>query len=78
MGTVIGVIIGVALAIVLRDYVHVGLPKDVYYIDRLPVVLSIKDIFIICGASILISILTTIYPSFRASRLDPIEAIRYE
>jgi len=78
MGTVIGVIIGVALAIVLRDYVHIGLPKDVYYIDRLPVVLSIKDIFIICGASILISILATIYPSFRASRLDPIEAIRYE
>jgi lipoprotein-releasing system permease protein len=78
LGTVIGVIIGVALAIVLRDYVHIGLPKDVYYIDRLPVVLSVRDILIISGASVLISILATIYPSFRASRLDPVEAIRYE
>jgi len=78
MGTVIGVVTGVAFAIILRDYVHIGLPKDVYYIDRLPVVLSVRDILIISGASVLISILATIYPSFRASRLDPVEAIRYE
>ncbi|MGQ9706174.1 MAG: lipoprotein-releasing ABC transporter permease subunit [bacterium] len=77
-GTLLGAVIGIILSLVLRDYVRIGLPKDVYYIDRLPIVLSMGDIFLVCSASILISILATIYPSLRASRLDPVEAIRYE
>ncbi|HEC80559.1 MAG TPA: FtsX-like permease family protein, partial [Firmicutes bacterium] len=78
VGTVLGVGLGLLVAILLRDYVQIGLPKDVYYIDHLPVVISIRDIILVGVSAVAISILSTIYPAFRASRLDPVEAIRYE
>jgi len=78
IGTALGTGMGVLLAWLLKTYQFVKLPKDIYYIDRLPVRLEMHDILIIVLSSLLISLVATIYPSYQASRLDPVEALRYE
>ncbi len=47
-------------------------------ISTLPVKIQALDLVFIVGAAMLISFLATLYPSWQASRLDPVEAIRYE
>lgn len=53
-------------------------PPDVYYIDKIPYQIGIQDITTIILITLGISFLATIFPSWRASRLDPAEALRYE
>jgi lipoprotein-releasing system permease protein len=77
-GTIIGLLLGIGVSLLIRDYIGIALPGDVYYIEKLPVVISWTDLIIITVASILISVLSTLYPALRASQLDPVEAIRYE
>ncbi len=54
------------------------LPGDVYYLSELPSKVNYSDVVTIVIGTILICFISTIYPSFRASRLDPAEALRYE
>ena len=53
-------------------------PSDVYYLDKLPAKINYFDTIMIVGATLLISFLATLYPAWRASKLDPVEALRYE
>lgn len=53
-------------------------PGDVYQLDKLPARMETVDTAVIVAGSIVVSFLATIYPAWRASRLDPIEALRYE
>ncbi|OPX20290.1 MAG: ABC transporter permease [Desulfobacca sp. 4484_104] len=78
VGTVLGLTLGFGLCALLRRYEFIKLPSDVYYISTLPVKLQGWDIAWITGAALLISFIATLYPSWQASRLDPVEAIRYE
>ncbi len=77
-GTSLGALLGIAACWCLKTYKFINLPKDIYYIDKLPVKLEIQDIVVIVISSMLINLLATLYPAYRASRLDPVEAIRYE
>jgi lipoprotein-releasing system permease protein len=85
-GTLLGVVSGVLLALNLETVVPfierlAGMdlfPADVYYISELPSKLVWGDVAIIGGVSLLISLLATLYPSWRASRINPAEALRYE
>ncbi|MBK6401373.1 MAG: lipoprotein-releasing ABC transporter permease subunit [Rhodocyclaceae bacterium] len=54
------------------------LAKDVYYISDLPSELQWRDVGIITGVSFLLTLVATLYPSWRASRINPAEALRYE
>jgi len=86
VGTFIGTVTGLATALNLEKvsgFVEklLGfkfLPSDVYYIDKLPSQVNPLDIGLIVVTAVLISLLATLYPSWRASRLDPAEALRYE
>jgi len=52
--------------------------KEVYYISNLPSELQWKDVTTITSVSFVLSLVATIYPSWRASRVNPAEALRYE
>ena len=77
-GTALGLILGLIMCGLLQRYEFIQLPRDVYLISTLPVKIQTMDVVMIVGAAVLISFLATLYPSWQASRLDPVEAIRYE
>jgi len=86
----IGLGLGVAGGILLALNVDVVVPalerligmqflaKDVYYISELPSDLQWRDVGIISSVSFLLTLLATLYPSWRASRVNPAAALRYE
>jgi len=62
----------------LKRYKFINLPADVYYISKLPVQVQLWDIVFVCLAAIFISLVATIYPAIYASRLNPVDILRYE
>jgi len=87
---VIGTILGVSGGVLLALNIDVVVPaiehlfgvhfmaKDVYYISELPSQLQVKDVVYIASVSFVLTLLATLYPSFRASKTNPAEALRYE
>jgi lipoprotein-releasing system permease protein len=69
---------GSFLCYLLARYKFIKLPPDIYYITTLPVRIEWVDIVSIVLAAIIISFIATIYPSWQASKLNPVEALRYE
>jgi lipoprotein-releasing system permease protein len=54
------------------------LSKEFYYISELPSDLQQGDVFVVAGMSFFISLIATLYPSWRAAKIQPAEALRYE
>jgi lipoprotein-releasing system permease protein len=78
VGTLTGLAAGLGLCHLLAKYQFIKLPSDVYYLSNLPVRVEMADILIVTLAAVLISFLATIYPSWHASKVNPVEALRYE
>ena len=77
-GTTLGVLGGFLLAFLQNTYHIIALPPDVYYISHLLIKITPRDLFLVVFSAISITLLATIYPSWQASKLDPVEALRYE
>jgi lipoprotein-releasing system permease protein len=77
IGTVFGVVTGLVLCLGLLWF-GVRLDPDVYYVDRLPINVDPIDYLVVALCSLGITILATIYPAVAASRLRPVDGIRYE
>jgi len=86
VGTLIGAVVGIfaalnvsaAIALLEKAIGHKFLNADVYFIDYLPSQLMANDVFMVCGAALVLSFLATLYPAWRAARTQPAEALRYE
>jgi lipoprotein-releasing system permease protein len=86
VGTALGCGLGLLVALNLETIVGFienlfnfkVIDSSVYYIDKLPSRVKTVDVALVVGISFLISLFSTLYPSYKASKLDPVEAIRYE
>jgi len=86
LGTLLGVVGGIVLALNVdvvvpfleRMLSFKFLSQEVYYITELPSDLQGGDVVSIALVSLLLSLLATLYPSWRAARVNPAEALRYE
>ena len=85
-GTISGVVIGVSFAgniAKIQGWVEAAFgttvfDPEIYYLTRMPAVIDPRDVAYIAAISLALSFLATIYPAWRAARLDPVEALRYE
>jgi lipoprotein-releasing system permease protein len=77
VGTGIGAVLGVSISFVLAKTNLIRLPSDVYYIDHLPIKTDPMDILLIVLVATLIVLVASLYPAQRATKLDPVDAIRY-
>ncbi|EKD73480.1 MAG: hypothetical protein ACD_45C00303G0002 [uncultured bacterium] len=86
IGTLLGVVGGITLALNVTDLVDwiqrvfnvQFLSSSVYFVNYLPSELQASDIIRISLAALFLSLLATLYPAWRASRTEPVEALRYE
>lgn len=76
-GIFLGTFLGFFLGFLIKKYQFVKLPKEVYYIDKIPVYFSLPDIILTLSITIIVGAITSIYPSHKISQFNPVEIIRY-
>lgn len=85
-GTVAGSVLGITFALNIES-IRQGIqnltgtklfPDEIYFLSKLPAQVDWTEVVIVVGMAVVLSILATVYPAWRASRLDPVEALRYE
>jgi lipoprotein-releasing system permease protein len=75
LGVLLGCLIGVGLSVALTIF-PIGLPSDIYYIDKLPVEMRLADFLLVAVSAFAISLVACFLPMRKAVKLDPIEIIR--
>ena len=86
IGTMVGLLLGLGVAFnidvivpfIERVFNASFLPKDIYFLSRMPSEPQMADILPIAVIALILAFAATLYPSWRASRMNPAEALRYE
>lgn len=78
VGTFVGTILGLIWCWIANTFELIKVPVDIYPIAFVPFRIKILDLAMIVGVTLLISFLSTLFPSYRASKVDPVVALKYE
>ena len=78
IGTAFGVILGLLWCWIANTFELIKVPMDIYQISYVPFHIKPVDLLLIIGVTLSISLLSTLFPSHRASRVDPMIALKYE
>jgi lipoprotein-releasing system permease protein len=77
IGLLVGVATGIGGCLLIERY-GLPLPMDVYYITQLPVVMRSGEILTVAASALGLCFLATVYPAWLASRMRPVDGLRYE
>jgi len=86
VGTLVGAALGIAFAVnieSIRQFLE-GLTgtelfaEEIYFLSQLPAEIDWHEVVAVIGMAFTLSVLATLYPAWRAARMDPVEALRYE
>ena len=77
-GTIAGAAISLVLSLLQQNFHLIRLKGDIYFLDTLPVLISVWNYMIVGGISIALSFLATLIPAYIAVRISPVRAIRYK
>jgi lipoprotein-releasing system permease protein len=77
-GTFLGVSAGLGLCFLLKRYKIIELPSNVYPMSTLPIKVVPEDVIVVAIVAVLITLLATLYPSWKASTVRPADALTYE
>ncbi|MDQ7007037.1 MAG: ABC transporter permease [Acidobacteriota bacterium] len=78
VGTLAGAVLGVGACWVIDRFKLIPLDPDVYYLSYVALSVRPQDVAIVVFVSVLVALLSTLYPAWRAASLDPVEALRGE
>jgi lipoprotein-releasing system permease protein len=78
IGTILGIIFGLSISFALKYLNIFRLPKGVYYVDKLPIVIIPTDVLIVAASAFFTAVISGIYPAYQISKLDPLKAIKYK
>lgn len=78
IGTLCGLVLGLTGCIVIKYFVHLNIPAQVFAFDRLPVVVKPLTVLFIVACSMGISLVAALFPAAQAARLNPVEALRHD
>jgi lipoprotein-releasing system permease protein len=86
IGTVVGIALGLGFALnieAIRQFIQTIAGVDlfnptIYFLSQLPAKVDPMEVVLVSAMALSLSFLATVYPSLRAARLDPVEALRYE
>jgi lipoprotein-releasing system permease protein len=78
VGTALGTGLGLLWCLAANTFKLIKVPVDIYQISHVPFRVAPVDLAVIVGVSLAISFLSTLFPSYRASKVDPVTALKYE
>jgi lipoprotein-releasing system permease protein len=78
IGTGLGALLGLLWCWLANTFQLIKVPADIYQIPYVPFKIGIIDLLMIVGVTLMISFVSTLFPSRRAAKIDPVTALKYE